>query len=266
MGILNVTPDSFSDGGDRLDPAVAIADGERMWANGADILDIGGESTRPGATPVPELLEQARILPVIEALARTGAVISADTRHASTMRQALDAGARIINDVTALRHDPDALRVVAQARCPVVLMHTRGTPATMMVLAHYGDVAVEVFRELAERLAVAEAGGVPRANIAIDPGFGFAKAHQHNLSLLQRLPLLLGLGCPIIAGLSRKATIGRLTGEADPKAREAGSVAAAIYALERGARIVRVHDVRRTRQAISVWQALNGPAGTSAAR
>ncbi len=258
MGILNVTPDSFSDGGDRLDPAVAIACGRRMLEDGADILDVGGESTRPGSLPVSIMTEQERALPVIEALAKAGAVVSADTRNAGTMRRALDAGARIINDVTAFQHDADALSVVARAGCPVVLMHMRGTPATMMELARYEDVAGEVFGELAQRVAAAEAAGVSRANIAIDPGFGFAKGGHDNIELLRRLPLLLGLGRPIVVGLSRKAMIGTLMREADPRARGPGSIAAALYALERGARVVRVHDVRQTRQAIDVWRAVSG--------
>ncbi len=258
MGIVNVTPDSFSDGGEQIDPAAAIAFGRQMLEDGADILDVGGESTRPGSLSTSSVVERGRVLPVIEALAKAGAVVSADTRNAGTMRRALDAGARIINDVTALQHDPDALSVVARAGCPVVLMHMRGTPVTMMALATYGDVAGEVFAELTTRVAAAETAGVARANIAIDPGFGFAKEHRDNLLLLLRLPLLLGLRCPIVAGLSRKATIGRLMREAEPKARGPGSVVAALYALERGARVVRVHDVRQTRQAIDVWQAMNG--------
>ena len=264
MGILNVTPDSFSDGGDRFDPAVAIACGQRMLEGGADILDVGGESTRPGSLPVPVRAEQERALPVIEALARVGAMVSADTRNAGTMRRALDAGARIINDVSAFQHDADAFSVVARAGCPVVLMHMRGTPATMMELARYEDVAGEVFAELAQRVAAAEAAGVSRANIAIDPGFGFAKGNRDNIELLRRLPLLLGLGRPIVAGLSRKAMVGTLMSEADPRARGPGSIAAALYALERGARVVRVHDVRQTRQAMDVWRAMSGDGAGSA--
>jgi dihydropteroate synthase len=254
MGILNATPDSFSDGGDHLDPSAAIAAGERMLADGADILDVGGESTRPGAPAVSEEQEQARVLPVIAALARQGGVISVDTRNAGTMARALDAGARIINDVTALTHDPAALSLVASRRCPVVLMHMRGTPATMNSLAVYADVAMEVRAELAARVAAAEAAGVARADIMLDPGFGFAKTAAQNIELMRRLPLLRGLGCPVLAGISRKATIGALAGETDPKRRGPGSMAAALFALTRGARVLRVHDVAETVQAVRVWR------------
>jgi dihydropteroate synthase len=256
MGILNVTPDSFSDGRDHLDATAAIAAGERMLADGAAILDIGGESTRPGAMPVPSTLEQTRILPVIEALARQGAVISVDTRNADTMDRALDAGARIINDVSALSHDPAALRTVAARRCPVVLMHMRGTPATMNSLAVYADVAAEVIAELRHRVEAAIAAGVARQSIMVDPGFGFAKTAEQNLDLLRRLAELFVLGCPILSGISRKSTIGMLTGETNPKRRGPGSIAAALFAIEKGARIVRVHDVAETVQAMKVWHAL----------
>ena len=257
FGILNVTPDSFSDGGSHPAADSAIAAGLQMLADGADVLDIGGESTRPGADLVPPALEQARILPVIRALARAGAVISADTRNAETMARALEAGARIINDVSALRHDEGAMAVVAGAGCPVLLMHMRGTPASMKSLAVYDDVAAEVVAELAERMAAAEAAGIQRHRIAVDPGFGFAKTAAQNLELLQRLPGLLTLGRPVLAGISRKATIGMLTGEAEAGRRDPGSNAAALFALSRGARLLRVHDVRGTRQAVSVWNGLN---------
>lgn len=263
MGILNITPDSFSDGGEHFDPARATAAGERMLAEGADILDIGGESTRPGSGAMSETVEQARVLPVITALARLGAVVSIDTRNAGTMARALDAGARIVNDVTGLRHDPAAAPLAAARGCPVVLMHMRGTPATMMSLAVYQDVAAEVRAELSERLEAAVAAGVRREAIMIDPGFGFAKDAGHNLELLQRLPLLLGLGCPILAGLSRKATVGMLSGARDPKRRGPGSLAAALFALQRGARMVRVHDVAETVQAVRVWRALSLASPTS---
>ncbi len=262
MGVLNVTPDSFSDGGRHFEAARAIAAGERMLADGAGLLDVGGESTRPGAAPVTAAEEQARILPVIAALARTGAVVSVDTRNAGTMERALDAGARIVNDVTALTHDPAALPLVAARGCPLVLMHMRGTPATMASLARYDDVAAEVCAELQARVDAAVAAGVRRGDIMLDPGFGFAKTARHNLDLIRRLPLLLGLGCPLLAGISRKATIGMLSGEPNPEARVAGSVAAALFALDRGVRIVRVHDVAETVQAVRVWRGLaDGSAG-----
>ena len=185
MGILNVTPDSFSDGGVHLDPGTAVAAGRRMLAEGAGMVDVGGESARPGAAPVSPEEEQRRILPVIRAL--RGAVISVDTRHASTMAAALDAGATVVNDVSALSHDPDARGVVAARGCPVILMHMRGTPETMLGLAQYGDVVAEVTAELAERVAYAVAGGIERGRIAVDPGFGFAKTGDHNVALLRRL-------------------------------------------------------------------------------
>lgn len=256
MGILNTTPDSFSDGGDHLVARAAIAAGERMLADGVDILDIGGESTRPGSFPITLAEEQARVLPVITALARAGAVISVDTRNADTMARALDAGARIVNDVSALRHDPAAPALVAARACPVVLMHMRGTPATMQTLARYGDVTAEVLAELQTLVQHAEAAGIPRTAIAIDPGFGFAKTAEHNVTLLRDLKALHALGCPVVAGISRKNTIGMLTGIEDPKRRGPGSVAAALFAAGQGARILRVHDVEATVQALRVWQAL----------
>jgi dihydropteroate synthase len=254
MGVLNVTPDSFSDGGRHLDARAAIAAGEAMREAGADILDIGGESTRPGAEPVSPEEEQRRVLPVIRALAAGGAV-SVDTRHAATMRAALAAGARIVNDVTALRHDPDAARVVAEAGAPVILMHMRGDPTRMAALASYADAPAEVAAELADSLARAEAAGIPRGRIALDPGIGFAKDASHNLAILARLPLLAGLGCWIALGASRKRFIGVATGVVEPAARLHGSLAAALHAASQGARILRVHDVAATVHALRVWRA-----------
>ena len=258
MGILNVTPDSFSDGGDAMDAAQAIRTGQRMVAEGAGILDIGGESTRPGATPVPPEEERRRVLPVIAALAGCGVPLSIDTRNAGTMAAALDAGASIVNDISALAHDPAAAALVARRGCPVVLMHMRGTPATMIAHATYGDVATEVLAELAARIGAAEAAGVARSSIAVDPGIGFAKADEQNIMLLQRLPILLGLGCRIVVGASRKRLIGHLSGAGDAKQRMAGSIAAGLYALSQGATVLRVHDVAATVQAVRVWQSLAG--------
>ena len=258
MGILNVTPDSFSDGGDVLSVAQAIEAGQQMIAEGAGILDIGGESTRPGAAPVPPEEERRRVLPVIAALAGRGVPLSVDTRNAGTMAAALDAGADIVNDVSALSHDPAAPLLVACRGCPVVLMHMRGTPDTMMAHAAYGDVVAEVMTELAARVGAAEAAGVVRSNIAIDPGIGFAKTAEHNIILLQRLPVLLGLGCRIVVGVSRKRFIGQLSGAGDAKQRMAGSIAAGLYALSQGATILRVHDVAATVQAVRTWQRLAG--------
>ena len=255
MGTLNVTPDSFSDGGRFLDPGVAIAAGEAMRAAGADMIDIGGESTRPGSVPVPPEEEQRRILPVVSALARI-APVSVDTRHAATMRAALDAGAAIINDVTGLAHDPDAAAVVAAAGCPVILMHMRGTPATMRDLAVYRDVALDVAEELAGRVAAAEAAGIARGRIVLDPGIGFAKTPAQNLSLLARLPLFHTLGCPLLVGVSRKSFIGLYGNEPDAARRLPGSLAAGLAALGGGASILRVHDVAETVQAAGLWHAI----------
>ena len=262
MGILNATPNSFSDGGDRLDPQIAIEAGMQMAADGADIVDVGGESTRPGSLPVPADVEQERVLPVIAALARAGVAVSVDTRNADTMARALEAGARIVNDVSALMHDPDAVRVVAQWRCLVVLMHMRGTPATMKSLAVYQDVVGEVAQELHDRVEAAVAAGVRRQDVAVDPGFGFAKTAAQNAVLMRGLPVLAELGRPLVIGISRKSTIGMLTGVTDPKRRGPGSVAAALFAISHGARIVRVHDVAETVQAVRVWRGLAGELGS----
>lgn len=262
MGILNVTPDSFSDRGAHHDPARAIAAGLAMAAAGADIVDVGGESTRPGAPAVSAAQEQARILPVIAALAEAGVRLSVDTRNAATMAAALDAGAAIVNDVSALAHDPAAAAVVAARGCPVVLMHMRGTPATMNAAACYTDVAAEVAQELAARIAAAERAGIARAAIAIDPGIGFAKLAPHSLVLLRRLPMLAALGYPLLVGVSRKSFIGRIGEAPDPLCRLPGSLAAGLFAVAQGARILRVHDVAETVQALKVWTALGaGAAG-----
>jgi dihydropteroate synthase len=256
MGVVNVTPDSFSDGGRFAARDAAIAAGRAMAASGADIVDVGGESTRPGAAPVPPEEEIARVLPVVRALAQEGAAVAIDTRNAATMAAALEAGARIVNDVSALRHDPAVAALVAARGCPVVLMHMRGDPATMQGLARYEDVALDVARELAGRLDAAERAGIGPARIALDPGIGFAKAAGHNEALLARLPVLLNLGCRLLVGVSRKAFIGRLSGEADPLCRLPGSLAAGVVALLGGAAILRVHDVAETVQAVRVWHGI----------
>jgi dihydropteroate synthase len=259
MGIVNVTPDSFSDGGDLLNKEQAVATGITMAEAGAAIIDVGGESTRPGADPTPPELEQARILPVIRDLARAGLTVSVDTRNASTMQAGLDAGAAIVNDVSALSHDPDAASVIARHGCPVVLMHMRGEPKTMQAHALYDDIALDVARELRARLEAAEQAGIARERIALDPGIGFAKRASHSGELLRRLPLLLTLGSPLLVGLSRKSLIGRL-GQVDrPKDRLPGSLAGALFALSHGASILRVHDVPETAQAVRVWRAMVGP-------
>ena len=256
MGVLNVTPDSFSDGGDFLTPDAAIAAGLAMAAAGADIIDVGGESTRPHAQPTPPAVELARILPVIRGLARAGLRVSIDTRHATTMAAALDAGAAIINDISALGHDPAAAALVSARGCPVVLMHMRGTPAGMHAEARYGDVALEVRRELADRIAAAQRGGIAPDRIAIDPGIGFAKRPGQSMELLRRLPVIATLGYPILIGVSRKSFMAGITREADPRRRLPGSLAAGLFALSRGAAILRVHDVAETVQATAIWRNL----------
>ncbi|MBU6356528.1 MAG: dihydropteroate synthase [Rhodospirillales bacterium] len=256
MGILNATPDSFSGGGATQGPSALIETGLAMRAAGAAIIDVGGESTRPGAAVVPPDIEIARIVPVIGGLARDGVTVSVDTRNAATMRAALDAGARIVNDVSGLRHDPAAAPLVAAAACPVILMHMRGTPATMSAQAVYDDVVADVLAELAATRDAALAAGIAPAAIALDPGFGFAKRGAQNVALLRALPSFRALGHPVLAGVSRKRFIGELAGEPDPARRDPGSIAAALFAAGRGAAILRVHDVPGTVQALRVWQAL----------
>ncbi|MDJ0942521.1 MAG: dihydropteroate synthase [Kiloniellales bacterium] len=256
MGVINVTPDSFSDGGDRFDPGRAVADGQAMLAAGADILDVGGESTRPGAAPVEPAEEQGRVLPVIRALAAEGAVVSIDSRNAATMAEALTAGAAIVNDVSALTGDPRSLSLVAEAGCGVVLMHMQGAPQTMQQAPRYDDVVLDVYDFLQARLEACLEAGIPRAAVAVDPGIGFGKSLAHNLALLESLAIFHGLGCPILLGVSRKSFIARLAGEAPPKARLPGSLAAALSGLARGVQILRVHDVAETVQAVRVWEAI----------
>jgi dihydropteroate synthase len=258
MGILNVTPDSFSTGARDMDPGAAIDAGLAMIAAGADIVDVGGESTRPGATPVPQEVEQARVVPVIAALAAAGHCISVDTRNAATMQAALTAGARIVNDVTALAYDPLAAGLVARLGCPVVLMHMRGAFATMYAKAQYADVVAEVRTELAGRIAAAIQAGIRQEQIAIDPGIGFAKQADHSLAVLRGLSALRELGYPLLVGVSRKSFIGAVAGEPDAGRRLGGSLAAGLFAVLRGASILRVHDVRETVQALNVWRTLSG--------
>jgi dihydropteroate synthase len=256
MGVLNVTPDSFSDGG-RVEPETAIAAGLAMWADGADIVDVGGESTRPGALPTGVEIELGRIIPVIAALAAAGVRISVDTRHAATMAAALDAGAAIVNDISGLRHDMASASLVASRRCPVILMHMRGTPATMMGLANYNDIAAEVAAELTTRIEAARNAGIRHEAIAIDPGFGFAKHPRDSLALLRNLTRLTEMGLPIVAGVSRKGFIGAASGEEQPASRFPGSIAAGLFALSQGASVLRVHDVKATVQAVRVWHTLH---------
>ena len=257
MGVCNVTPDSFSDGGDHADPHGAINFARRLVAAGAEIIDVGGESTRPGAAPVSRSDELARVLPVVEALAGDGVTVSIDTRHAETMQAAIEAGAAIINDVAALTA-PGALEVAARSDAAVILMHMRGTPETMQDRPDYGDVVQDVYGWLADRVAICLEAGIGFGRLAVDPGFGFGKTVEHNAELLRRLTRFHGLGCPLAVGLSRKSFIGVWTGEEDPKERIPGSLAAAIAAVEQGAQIVRVHDVAETRAALSVWRSAAG--------
>jgi dihydropteroate synthase len=259
MGILNVTPDSFSDGGVFFSTENAIAAGQAMLAGGADIIDIGGESTRPNAAPVSAAEEIARVVPVIAALAAAGAVVSADTRNAATMAAALAAGARIINDVSGLKHDPAAAGLLAAKNCPVVLMHMRGSPMTMNCQAHYADLVEDVLAELTATRDAALAAGIKPENIALDPGLGFAKIGDQNLSLLRATERFTALGHPLLIGLSRKKFIGEFGGEPDAAKRLPGSLAAGLFALSKGAHILRVHDVPETVQAIKIWTRLTEP-------
>lgn len=256
MGIVNVTPDSFSDGGEHASAEAAIAHGLRLVEEGADLLDVGGESTRPGSQGVPVEEELRRVIPVIEGLAARAAVpISIDTSKPEVMRAAVAAGAGMINDICALERE-GALDAAAALGVPVVLMHMRGEPRSMQEGPHYDDVVAEVHRYLADRIFAAELAGIPRARLVVDPGFGFGKDNDHNLALLAQLERLTELGVPVLAGISRKRTIGALTGRDVPAERVAGSVAAHLLAAQRGARIVRVHDVAATVDALKVWEAV----------
>ena len=262
MGIVNVTPDSFSDGGQLADPGAAAAAGARMAAEGAGIIDVGGESTRPGAKPVWEGDEIKRIVPVITQLAASGTAVSADTRKADVMTAALEAGAQMINDVSALTYDDRSAEVVAKAGVPVVLMHHQGSPETMQQDPRFDDVLVEVYLWLEERIAAAAAAGIDRSRILIDPGFGFGKNVAHNLELMNGLALFHGLGCPLVIGASRKRTIGALANEAPADQRLGGSLAFALKAADQGAQLIRVHDVRETVQALKIWRGMRDQALT----
>jgi dihydropteroate synthase len=251
MGVLNVTPDSFSDGGRFVDADSAVAWAERMAADGAAIIDVGGESTRPGSGPVGEDEELRRVLPVVERLASTLAIpVSIDTRKPGVMRRAIAAGATVVNDVAALAA-PGAIEAVAGSDVGVCLMHMQGEPGTMQDAPRYGDVVAEVRAFLRRRVAACKAAGIERSRIAVDPGFGFGKSLEHNLALLAGLPALAADGQPVLAGLSRKRMIGTLTGR-DGGERLAGSLAAAVIAAQKGARIIRAHDVRETVDSLRV--------------
>jgi dihydropteroate synthase len=255
MGIVNVTPDSFSDGGRYVSTVAAIDHAHKLIADGADILDVGGESTRPGAQPVALQEELDRVLPVIEGLRGIGVPISIDTFKSAVMRAAIAAGASMVNDINALQ-DAEAMRAVAAGDVAVCLMHKQGAPQTMQQQPEYRDVVDEVAAFLRNRIADAEAAGIGRDRIVIDPGFGFGKTLAHNLALLRHMAAMCALGVPVLAGMSRKSMLGAITGR-DVGERQAASVAAALIAVQRGAAIVRVHDVRETVDALKVWAAVN---------
>lgn len=257
MGILNVTPDSFSDGGAYATPDRAVAHGLRLAREGAEIVDVGGESTRPGATPVPVDEELRRVIPVVGALAARGVMVSIDTRKAEVMAAALRAGARIINDVSGLTWDPRSIEVAAGSEAFVVLMHMAGEPATMNEAPHYEACALEVYDWLAARVNACESAGIARERIIVDPGLCFAKHEPHNLDLLRHLALYHGLGCPVLLGASRKGWTAELDTRWPAGDRLAASLVAAQWALDRGLQVLRVHDVAAHRQMLAAWHALN---------
>ena len=255
MGVINVTPDSFSDGGRFLSPEDAIAQGLILVEEGADVVDVGGESTRPGAAPVPLDEELRRVLPVLEGLA--GVPLSIDTSKPEVARRALALGAELVNDVTALRADPEMAGVVAEADAYVCLMHMRGEPRTMQAATHYDDVVSEVFAFLEERLSFAVDAGIPEEHVCLDPGIGFGKTADQNLELVRRLDELVALGRPVVVGLSRKSTLGKVLGDPDATTgTRAASLAAAVLAYERGAWMLRVHDVKESVEALTVAAAV----------
>jgi len=262
MGILNVTPDSFSDGGRFAAPDVAVAHARAMADGGADILDIGGESTRPGAAEVPEAEEAARTAPVIAALRKGGleTPVSIDTRKAAVARAALAAGAGLVNDVAALTWDAGLAGVVAGSGAALCLMHAQGTPQTMQADPRYDDVTLDVYDFLEDRIRVAEAAGISRDRICIDPGIGFGKTQAHNLTLLRNISVFHGLGCAILLGVSRKRFIGTLSGEDRADRRGPGTIAVTLAGVAQGVQIHRVHDIPETRQALRLWQAVGAEA------
>lgn len=257
MGIVNVTPDSFHDGGRHATAAAAIAHANRLIDEGADIIDLGGESTRPGASPVSAEEELARIAPVLEALRETGVPVSVDTRQPAVMGAVLAGGAAMINDVQALRADR-AIAAVVGTDASVCLMHMQGQPRTMQAAPHYDDVVAEVLAFLRARIDACVAAGIARSRLIVDPGFGFGKRFEDNVVLLRALPRLAALGVPVLVGVSRKSMIGAMTNQAATDDRLAGSVAAALWAARHGAAIVRVHDVAATRDVLAVWRQLEG--------
>ncbi len=258
VGILNVTPDSFSDGGDFFDPEAAAEHASALLDEGAGIVDVGGESTRPGSDPVSQEEEVRRVVPVIERIlaARPDALVSVDTYRSATAAAALEAGASIINDVTALRGDPRMAQIAAEARCPVILMHMQGEPKTMQREPRYEDVVTEVRNFLESRAGHAIADGVGPEDIVVDPGIGFGKTMDHNLALLRNLEDIVDLGFPVLVGASRKMFIGKITGVEEAADRVFGTVATTVLAYEKGATLFRVHDVRANREALAVAEAV----------
>jgi dihydropteroate synthase len=257
MGIVNVTPDSFSDGGSLLSVQAAVDHALRLEEEGATILDIGGESTRPGSQTIPIEEELRRVLPVLEALRpKTEALISVDTRKGRIMQAAAGAGADILNDVSALTFDPEAVHIAKETGLPVILMHAQGDPKTMNDDPQYGDVVLDVFDFLERRVHACEAAGIPRDRLIVDPGIGFGKHLPHNIAVLSSMSLFHTLGVPVLLGASRKKLIGQICNVEDPKARVPGSIAAALSSVAQGVQIVRVHDVAATREALSVWMAV----------
>ncbi|MFB0992291.1 MAG: dihydropteroate synthase [Rhodospirillales bacterium] len=252
MGVINVTPDSFSDAGEVFAQVDAVARGKAMVEAGVDILDVGGESTRPGAQEISISEELDRVIPVIEGLLETGVILSVDTRHAEVMAGAIQAGAHIINDVTALTGEPKSLEVVANLGCPVILMHMQGEPGTMQNAPMYEDAPREVSDYLAKRIKACEAAGIARSQIAIDPGIGFGKTVDHNLQIIKQIERLHEHGCAIVLGVSRKRFIGLITDTQNPQGRLPGSLAAAVYARTKGVQIFRVHDVAESKQALLI--------------
>ena len=253
MGIVNVTPDSFSDGGTYADTTSAVEHGRSLAAAGAAILDVGGESTRPYSEPVPVEEERRRAIPVVAALAESGYCVSADSRKAAILEAAVAAGARMLNDVSALTHDAASLDAAARSGLPIVLMHALSDPRTMQDDPRYRDVALDIYDYLAARLDACEAHGIARDRLIADPGIGFGKTHEHNMDLMRQISLFHGLGVPLLIGASRKGFIGTLTGETVAGRRDAGSVGAALVAAMQGAQIIRVHDVRASFHALHVW-------------
>ena len=261
MGVLNVTPDSFSDGGRFAAPDAAVAQAEAMAAAGAAMIDVGGESTRPGSLPVAADEQIARVVPVIRRIAELAVTISIDTTSAAVAQAALDAGAAVVNDISAGRDDPALLPLVARHKAPVILMHMQGTPATMQDAPTYRDVVVETIAFLRDRAAAAQAAGVELTRILLDPGIGFGKTMEHNLTLLRRQGDLLSLGRPLVIGTSRKGFIGKITGEAEPARRLFGTAASVALAVANGAAVVRVHDVGPMAQVVKMTRAIVGDAG-----